>query len=127
MRIEGITIDDDKHLSIGLTSIYGIGRSRAKEILNEIDVDHTTTPTDLSEKQDKKLRQTLENYSLEGDLRRKNEADIKRLKDIESYRGIRHTKNLPVRGQNTQTNSRTNRPYKGYKTAGSGKRTVEKK
>lgn len=127
MRIEGVTIDDDKHLSIGLTSIYGIGRSRAKEILDEIGVDYTTTPTDLSEEQDKKLRQTLENYSLEGDLRRKKEADIKRLKDIESYRGIRHTKNLPVRGQNTQTNSRTNRPYKGYKTAGSGKRTVEKK
>lgn len=127
MRIEGITIDDNKHLAVGLTSIFGIGNSRAKEILDEIDVDYYTTPKDLTEDQDKKLRLQLENYSLEGDLRRQKEADVKRLKDIKSYRGIRHTKDLPVRGQNTQTNSRTNRPYKGYKTAGSGKRTVEKK
>lgn len=127
MRIEGITIDDKKHLAVGLTSIFGIGDSRAREILDAIDVDYDTTPEDLTEAEDKALRQQLEEYSLEGDLRRQKEADIKRLKDIESYRGIRHTKNLPVRGQNTQTNSRTNRPYKGYKTAGSGKRTVEKK
>lgn len=127
MRIEGITIDDEKHLSVGLTAIFGIGDARAKEILEAIDVDYETTPNDLTEADDKALRQKLEEYSLEGDLRRQKEADVKRLKDIESYRGIRHTKNLPVRGQNTQTNSRTNRPYQGYKTAGSGKRTVEKK
>lgn len=127
MRIEGVTIDDNKHLAIGLTAIFGIGRSRAMQILDEIDVSHDTTPTDLTDDQDKKLRLKLEDFTLEGDLRRQKEADVKRLKDVKAYRGIRHTKNLPVRGQNTQTNSRTNRPYKGYKTAGSGKRTVEKK
>ena len=127
MRIEGITIDDNTHLAIGLTSIFGIGRSRAKKILDAINVEYDTVPKDLSEDQDKKLRQKLEDFSLEGDLRRQKESDIKRLKDIKKYRGIRHTKDLPVRGQNTQTNSRTNRPYKGYKTAGSGKRSVEKK
>ena len=127
MRIEGITIKDDKHLDVGLTEIFGIGRSRAQKILDAIELDYQTTPNDLSEEEDKKLRQELEEYTLEGDLRRQKEADVKRLKDVESYRGMRHSKNLPVRGQNTQTNSRTNRPYKGYKTAGSGKRTVEKK
>ena len=127
MRIEGITIDDNKHLSVGLTAIYGIGRSRAEEILNEVGVEYDTKAGNLTEEQDKKIRKTIETFSVEGDLRRKRENDIKRLKDIESYRGTRHTKNLPARGQNTQTNSRTNRPYKGYKTAGSGKRSVEKK
>jgi len=127
MRIEGITIDDNKHLSVGLTAIYGIGRSRAEEILNEVGVEYDTKAGNLTEEQDKKIRKTIETFSVEGDLRRKRENDIKRLKDIESYRGTRHTKNLPARGQNTQTNSRTNRPYKGYKTAGSGKRAVEKK
>ncbi len=127
MRIEGITVDDNKHLAVGLTAIYGIGNSRAKQILDTIEIDYDKTPADLTEAEDKALRQQLEEYSLEGDLRRQKEGDIKRLKDIKSYRGMRHTKNLPVRGQNTQTNSRTNRPYKGYRTAGSGKRTVEKK
>lgn len=127
MRIEGITIDDNKHLEVGLTVIYGIGRSRAKEILDEAGIDYQTKAADLTEEQDKKIREVIDSFTIEGDLRRKKENDIKRLKDIESYRGGRHSKNLPVRGQNTQTNSRTNRPYKGYKTAGSGKRTVEKK
>jgi small subunit ribosomal protein S13 len=127
MRIEGITIDDNKQLAVGLTEVFGIGNSRAKHILDDISVDYQTTAGDLTEAKDKSLRKKLEDYSLEGDLRRQKEGDIKRLKDIKSYRGIRHTKDLPVRGQNTQTNSRTNRPYKGFKTAGSGKRSVEKK
>lgn len=127
MRIEGITIDDNKHLSVGLTGIYGIGRSRAQEILDEIGISYDTKAADLDESQEKKIREIIEGFTVEGDLRRKKENDIKRLKDINAYRGSRHTKNLPVRGQNTQTNSRTNRPYKGYKTAGSGKRSVEKK
>ncbi|MEX2514891.1 MAG: 30S ribosomal protein S13 [Candidatus Paceibacterota bacterium] len=127
MRIEGITINDNAHLAVGLTTIFGVGRSRAEEILDAINVSYDTKPTELTEEQDKKLRQKLEDYSLEGDLRRQKESDIKRLKDIKAYRGTRHSKNLPARGQNTQTNSRTNRPYKGYKTAGSGKRSVEKK
>ncbi|MEX2368966.1 MAG: 30S ribosomal protein S13 [Candidatus Paceibacterota bacterium] len=127
MRIEGITIDDNKHLSVGLTAIYGIGRSRAREILDTLDLSHDTKAADITEEQDKKIREIIEGFTVEGDLRRKKENDIKRLKDISTYRGTRHTKNLPAHGQNTQTNSRTNRPYKGYKTAGSGKRSVEKK
>jgi len=127
MRIEGITIDDNKHLSVGLTAIYGIGRSRAREILDTVKLSYDTKAANITEEQDKKIREIIEGFTVEGDLRRKKENDIKRLKDISTYRGSRHTKNLPARGQNTQTNSRTNRPYKGYKTAGSGKRSVEKK
>lgn len=127
MRIEGVTIQDDKQIQIALTSVYGIGRSRAQTILNEAGIDHTTYPADLTEAEEKQLRSEIETYTLEGDLRRQEEASVKRLKDIECYRGIRHTKNLPVRGQNTQSNSRTNRPYEGYKTAGSGNTTKELK
>jgi small subunit ribosomal protein S13 len=127
MRIEGVTIPDDKQIQIALTSVYGIGRSRAQTILNDADIDHSTYPENLTEAEEKQLRSEIENYTLEGDLRRQEEASVKRLKDIECYRGIRHTKNLPVRGQNTQSNSRTNRPYEGYKTAGSGNTTKELK
>jgi len=127
MRIEGVTIQDDKHIVVGLTSVYGIGRSRANTILEEADVEKTKTPEELTEAEEKQIREQIEEYTLEGDLRRQEEADVKRLKDIECYRGIRHTKNLPVRGQNTQSNSRTNRPYEGYKTAGSGERVVTNK
>jgi small subunit ribosomal protein S13 len=127
MRIEGVTIPDDKHIQIALTAVYGIGRSRAQTILEDADIDFSTTPNELTEAEEKRLRGEIDEYTLEGDLRRQEEASVKRLKDIESYRGIRHTKNLPVRGQNTQSNSRTNRPYEGYKTAGSGKTTKELK
>lgn len=127
MRIEGVTIPDDKQIQIALTSVYGIGRSRAQTILDDADIDHSTYPKNLTEAEEKQLRSEIENYTLEGDLRRQEEASVKRLKDIECYRGIRHTKNLPVRGQNTQSNSRTNRPYEGYKTAGSGNTTKELK
>jgi small subunit ribosomal protein S13 len=127
MRIEGVTIPDTKQVVVGLTSVYGLGRSRANTILEAADVDKTKPPEKLTENEQKRIREEIESYTLEGDLRRQEEADIKRLKDIECYRGIRHTKNLPVRGQNTQTNSRTNRPYEGYKTAGSGERVVTNK
>lgn len=127
MRIEGVTIPDEKQIQIALTAVYGIGRSRAQTILHDADIDLTTYPADLTEAEEKRLRNEIESYTLEGDLRRQEEASVKRLKDIECYRGIRHTKNLPVRGQNTQSNSRTNRPYEGYKTAGSGRTTKELK
>lgn len=127
MRIEGVTVPDDKHLVVGLTEVYGIGRSRAEDILEAAGVEFTTTAEELTESEEKAVREEIDQYTLEGDLRRQEEADIKRLKDIECYRGIRHTKNLPVRGQNTQSNSRTNRPYEGYKTAGSGRETKQLK
>jgi len=127
MRIEGVTIPDTKQVVVGLTSVYGIGRSRSNTILEDADVDKTKPSEKLTENEQQRVREAIESYTLEGDLRRQEEADVKRLKDIECYRGIRHTKNLPVRGQNTQTNSRTNRPYEGYKTAGSGERVVTNK
>lgn len=132
MRIEGVTIPDDKHLQIGLTEIYGIGRSRAREVLDSIDIDTHTSPEDLSGSEEKQVREAVQSYKIEGELKREVQANVKRLKDIESYRGERHKKNLPVRGQNTQTNAR-NVPD-GLKTKnrervtmGSGKRKVEKK
>jgi len=132
MRIEGVTIPDDKHLQIGLTAIYGVGRSRAQDVLGAADIDTHATPEDLDDEEEKKVRNAVQEYTIEGELKRQIQANIKRLKDIESYRGERHKKNLPVRGQNTQTNAR-NVPD-GLKTKnrervtmGSGKRKVEKK
>lgn len=124
MRISGITIPDNKYLSHGLTSVYGIGYSRAADILAELKIEPTLKPTDLSTDQENAIREKIESYSIEGELKRKVASDIKRLKDISSYRGSRHTKRLPVRGQRTKTNARTLKGVK--KTMGSGKRKLEK-
>ena len=124
MRISGITIPDNKHLSFGLTSVYGIGRSRAKDILAELKIDEFTKPTDLSTDQENAIREKIEGFTIEGELKRQTSADIKRLKDVGSYRGSRHTKRLPARGQRTKTNARTLKGVK--KTMGSGKRKLEK-
>jgi small subunit ribosomal protein S13 len=127
MRILGINIPDQKRLEIGLTAVYGIGRTRAHKILDKAKIDGSKKPGELSVKEEKEIRQAIEeNYKIEGDLKREVGANIKRLKDIKSYRGIRHLKGLPVRGQRTKTNSRTRRGNV-RKTMGSGKRTVEKK
>lgn len=132
MRIEGVTIPDDKRLEIGLTEIYGIGRSRAREVLKKTDTDLSARAKDLSPEQEKKIRESVQEYKIEGELKRAVTANIKRLKDIDSYRGERHEKNLPVRGQNTQTNARNvpdglQTKNRDRVTMGSGKRTVEKK
>lgn len=132
MRIEGITIPDDKQLEVGLTAIFGIGRSRARVILDNVGINYSTKPSDLSESQENDIRKQVEEYKIEGDLRREWSANIKRLKDIGSYRGTRHQKQLPVRGQKTQTNARTvPNGIKAHRrkrvTMGSGKRKVEKK
>ncbi|MEZ4200144.1 MAG: 30S ribosomal protein S13 [Candidatus Paceibacterota bacterium] len=124
MRISGITIPDNKHLSFGLTSVYGVGRARASEILADLKIDAFTKPTDLSPEQENAVREKIEAFLIEGELKRKVSADIKRLKDIQSYRGSRHAKRLPVRGQRTKTNARTLKGAK--KTMGSGKRKLEK-
>jgi small subunit ribosomal protein S13 len=127
MRIAGITIPNSKRLEIGLTSIYGIGRPMALRILAEASVEPGKTADDLSTEQENKIRSAIEDRGLliEGELRREVGGHIKRLKDISSYRGSRHTKRLPCRGQHTKTNART---LKGVrKTMGSGRRTVEKK
>lgn len=126
MRLLGINIPDDKRLEIGLTAIYGIGRSRAQDILDKAKIDYGTKPKDVSQDQENKIRQIVEGYKLEGDLKREISSNIKRLKDIKSYIGSRHAKVLPVRGQRSKTNSRTRRGNV-RKTMGTGRRAVEKK
>lgn len=126
MRISGITIPDKKQLEFGLTALYGIGRSRAREILSEAGVQWNAKPADVSTEDENKIRRAIERFKVEGDLKRQTSTDIKRLKDIGAYRGTRHTRRLPVRGQRTKTNSRTVRGNV-RNTMGSGKRKVEKK
>lgn len=124
MRISGITIKDEKQLSYALTAVYGIGMSRAKTILDELSIAATTKPQDLTTDQENAIREKVEAFHIEGELKREVSANIKRLKDIDSYRGSRHAKRLPVRGQRTKTNARTLKG--GKKTMGSGRRKLEK-
>ena len=106
-RIAGINLPNDKHIWVALTSIYGIGPSRAIKICLDSGVDKTKKVKDLVEKDLEILRNFISKYKLEGDLRREVSLNIKRLMDIGSYRGIRHRKSLPLRGQKTKNNSRT--------------------
>lgn len=124
MRISGITIPDEKQLGFGLTAVYGVGRVRAATILGELGIDATAKPTELTTEQENAIREKIESFTIEGELKRKISSDIKRLKDIRSYRGDRHSKRLPVRGQRTKTNARTLKGVK--KTMGSGRRKLEK-
>jgi small subunit ribosomal protein S13 len=126
MRIQGITIPDDKQLEFALTAIYGIGRARAKSILTKIGIDSTLKATDLSADDENKIREVIEKIKIEGELKREISSNIKRMKDIGSYKGSRHAKKLPARGQRTKTNSRTVRGNL-RKTMGSGRRSVDKK
>lgn len=126
MRIEGITIPDAKRLEIGLTSIFGVGQSRAHEVLDAAGVDRGKKPSELTDEEEHAIRTELEKLTIEGELKREVSANIKRLKDIKSYRGSRHAKRLPARGQRTNVNSRTVRGNV-RKTMGSGKTKVEKK
>ena len=126
MRISGITLPDEKRIEIALTAVYGIGRTRAHNILDEAKVDYGIKSKDLTADQEAAIRSEVEKFTIEGDLKRSKSADIKRLMDIESYRGSRHRKGLPTRGQTTKTNSRTVRGG-GRKTMGSGKIKVTKK
>jgi len=126
MRILGITIPESKRLEIGLTTLYGIGRPLAKRILTEAKIEHGKKPKDLTVDDENTIRGIIEKFKIEGDLKREVAQNIKRLKDIKAYRGSRHTRGLPSRGQRTKTNSRTRRGNV-RKTMGSGKRTVDKK
>lgn len=108
VRISGVDIPNDKHICIALTYIFGIGRSRAETILDELKIEKSIKAKDLSEDEIVKIREYLENnYTIEGDLRREISQNIKRLIEINSYKGIRHKRGLPVRGQRTHTNART--------------------
>ena len=121
-RIAGVDLPRDKRIEIGLTYIYGIGRTTAKEILAKAGVDPDIRVKDLSEDDAGKIRKIIDSdYSVEGDLRRDVSLNIKRLMEIGCYRGIRHRRGLPVRGQNTKTNARTRKGPK--KTVGRKKKS----
>ena len=107
-RISGVDIPRNKHIEIALTYIYGIGRATAQKILTEAAVPYNTRTENLSEPEIARIREIIDkNYTVEGDLRRDISMDIKRLMDLGCYRGLRHRKGLPVRGQRTKTNART--------------------
>ena len=127
VRISGVTIPNDKMVEISLTYIFGIGQTVAKKILEQTKVDATKRVKDLSDDEVNLLRNIIEKqYLVEGDLRREVVGNIKRLKEISSYRGSRHTKNLPVRGQRTKTNNRTVRGNT-KRTMGSGRKVADQK
>ena len=109
-RFANVEVHSDKQIQIALTYVYGIGPKSAQDIVHAAKVDGTKRVKDLSETEEKKLRDIIDaNYTVEGDLHRTVANNIKRLKDIGSYRGLRHKSNLPVRGQRTRTNARTKR------------------
>jgi small subunit ribosomal protein S13 len=106
-RIGGVNISNHQHACIALTAIYGIGRSRAREICNAAGIECATKVKDLSDAEMDRLREQVGKFSIEGDLRREVSMNIKRLMDLGSYRGLRHKRGLPLRGQRTRTNART--------------------
>lgn len=124
-RIAGVDVPTNKRGEIALTSIYGIGRSRAQEILERLDLDIDAHPESWSEEQTRSVRRLIEeHYIVEGQLRSEVQMNIKRLMDIGCYRGLRHRRGLPVRGQRTQTNARTR---KGRKKTVAGKKAAPRK
>lgn len=125
-RIAGVDIPNDKRGEIALTYIYGIGRSRANEILGRLEIDKDLRPHEWSDEQTRKVRRLIEDdYKVEGQLRTERQMNIKRLMDIGCYRGLRHRKGLPVRGQRTRTNARTRKGKK--KTVPGKKQSAQKK
>ena len=106
-RIAGINIPTDKHIVIGLQSIFGIGQTRSKLICETLKLDPSTKVSKLTEEELESIRAVISQYEVEGDLRREVSMNIKRLRDLGCYRGIRHRKSLPLRGQRTKTNART--------------------
>lgn len=125
MRISGINLPENKRLEIALTAVYGVGRPRAIMIIDKLGLDRGMKTTALTADQENLIRREIELFKTEGDLKRDVQQNIKRLKDIKAYRGIRHIKHLPARGQRTKTNSRTVRGNV-RRTMGSGRRKNEK-
>lgn len=127
VRISGVNLADKKHVVVALTEIYGIGRPLSKKILKVLDIKADMMTRDLTEGEEKKLRDYIElEIKVEGDLRRDVAQNIKHMKDVGTYRGTRHAKRLPARGQRTKTNSRTVRGNV-RRTAGSGRRPAGEK
>ncbi len=125
MRILGITLPEEKRIEIGLTVLYGVGRSKAHMILQKAGVDYGLKPKNITVDQENAIRKIIESIKIEGDLKREVAGNIKRLKDIKTYRGSRHQKGLPSRGQRTKTNARTRRGAR--KTMGTGRKIADKK
>lgn len=125
MRIAGINIPDDKKMEVALSYIYGVGRPLAKKILQKVGISENKKAKDLSPNEINILREEVEKYRVEGALRQEIMMNIKRLREIKSYRGMRHARGLPTRGQRTKTNSRTRRGNV-RRTTISGKRKLEK-
>lgn len=124
-RIAGVDLPRDKRVEIALTYVYGIGRSRAAEILKKTQIDPSTRMRDVTEEEAARLREVIEqDYTIEGDLRREVQSNIQRLMEIGAYRGLRHRRGLPVRGQRTRTNARTRKGRK--KTVAGRKRAAGK-
>lgn len=122
VRIANVNIPDNKRIEVALTSIFGVGMSRSKKVLESAQVDPNKRTKDLTENEISKIRELIEkNFTIEGELKRETSSNIKRLKEIASYRGTRHMRNLPARGQRTKTNARTRKGKK--KTMGSGRKT----
>ena len=123
-RIAGVDLPRDKRIEIGLTYVFGIGRSRANSVLEELDIDYDTKVRDLSDQEVLRIRQYIDgNFTVEGDLRREVAQNIKRKIEIGCYQGLRHRRGLPVRGQRTHTNARTR---KGKRVAIAGRKKVTK-
>ncbi|MBN8867635.1 MAG: 30S ribosomal protein S13 [Solirubrobacterales bacterium] len=120
-RIAGVNIPLNKRAEIGLTYVYGIGQSTAQELLDQVGIDRNTQIKDLTEDEVIKLRDAVENLDVEGDLRRERSQNIKRLMEIGSYRGLRHRRGLPVRGQRTKTNARGRKGPRRMSVAGKKK------
>lgn len=124
-RIAGVDLPKNKRGAIGLTYIFGIGRTRARVILDNLDIDHSKKVSDWNEEEVSKIRKVIDDeYKTEGALRSEVNSDIKRLMDIGSYRGLRHRKGLPLRGQRTKTNARTR---KGRRRTVAGKKIAPRK
>ena len=125
-RIAGINIPLNKRVEIGLTYVYGVGRSTSNEVLAQAGVDPNTYVKDLTEDEVRKIRERVDDLLVEGDLRREQSQNIKRLMEIGAYRGLRHRRGLPVNGQRTKTNARTRKGPKRGSQSGGGKKKVRK-
>ena len=125
-RIAGVNLPLNKRVEVGLTYVHGVGRSTANEVLKKVGVDPNTYVKDLTEEETVKLRDAVEELEVEGDLRRERSQNIKRLSEIGSYRGLRHRRGLPTRGQRTKTNARSRKGPRRMSIAGKKKAPAKK-